>query len=156
MVEPCDSEREMNTENLSPESLARIACLAAIELEHFENKIETSANNILKFSDILSGNFSTSAPNAFCLSDPLSAYAVARSFNGDLSRKVKTVDELIKLISEHLTTPLKNVAECVSEKKQCSYNKESIQILSELCLKISELYSSFEDNNDDFELHPYR
>lgn len=144
------------------ESLPKVACLAALELEQLARHKTGDAQYISLFIDLIDNNMNLSGASdqqqvEFIAIDPLTGYAmkqVLSNLSGD-SEKVRTLNDLISVISTHITTPLKNIANSVKTGGS-GYQEKELQMLSDICLAISKSYSSLQNTTDDFDHHPFR
>ena len=141
------------------DSLPRIACLAALELEQLKANEDSPLEYVSKFVTMLNNNMNMEGSKSykdldFSTIDPLTGYAVRKALIITSQNNIQNVEDFINSIAKHITEPLSELTKpCGTEKK---YTKEDIDTLGAICLSIAQVYSAFAHKNDKFENHPFR
>ena len=142
--------------NTSPhsDSLPRIACLAALELENLAASRDSSTQYINSFIEIINSNMKIKEQDSEAISfseiDPMTGYAVRKALvHSGEDIKIDTLHELASKIYARITKPLEDIAK--SKHSDCD-----MEYLSDMCLRIAQVYSSMQLRQDDFDTHPFR
>lgn len=141
------------------ESFARVACLAALELEQVALKQETNFEYTARFIDYITNNMNFKA-NASSRDvelfsvDMSTAFAMnaALGHADNTTSKSQNLFDLITIIMKQITEPLNKIINGQMD----GFTGDTIQELSTLCLNISRRYSSLEYRFDVFNDHPYK
>lgn len=145
------------------ESFARIACLAALELEQIAAKQKNDRKYIAKFVNYILSNMNFNEnTSSYVYKQDVEPFSIdistAYAVNAALGNKKidnnaeQNLNEFAEIIKERITDPLSKIMN--EDFNALTY--VSIQSLSDLCLSISKSYSSLECRFDVFDTHPYK